>query len=261
MTPQYIVIAIADGIATITLNRPDKRNAFNGEFIQELSRALQALSADKKVRVLIINGNGPQFCAGADIAWMQKMAAASEDVNYTDAQMLADLLYQLYLFPKPTIVLAHGKTLGGGLGILSACDIAIAARDANFGFPEVKIGLAASSISPYVIRAMGERAAHYYFLTGESFDAEEARRIGLVHQITENNTLLEVGMTLGKRLLQNGHHALQATKQLIRSVTNEKITTILAQKTAEHLANLRSSAEAQEGLQAFLDKRIPRWGE
>jgi methylglutaconyl-CoA hydratase len=259
MTPQFIVVSITDKIATITLNRPDKRNALNQQIVNELLNTLQSLMVDAQAEIVVIKANGQHFCAGADIACMEEMVLASEDVNYTDAQLLADLMYQLYQFPKPTIILAQGATLGGGLGLLSACDIAIAAADANFGFPEVKLGLAASVISPYVIAAIGERAAHYYFLTGEKFGAGEAHRIGLVHRVVEREALLSVGLTLAKSLLHNGPHAMAAAKQLLRRITQEKITADLAQKTAEHLASLRVSPEAQEGLRAFLEKREPTW--
>lgn len=259
MTYEHILVAQTNGIATITLNRPDKRNAMNGKVISELLQALRSFSSDEKTRVLMINGNGEHFCAGADISWMQQIATASYDENYDDAIKLADLMYQLYSFPKPTIVLAHGATLGGGLGLLSACDIAIASKNASFGFSEVKIGLAPSTISPYVIAAMGERMANYYFLTGSRFGADEAHRINLVHQIAENEALMSVGVTTAENLLKNSPNAVKAAKQLIRQVCREKITVGLSQKTAEHLAGLRASEEAQEGLHAFLEKREPRW--
>lgn len=258
MSTEFIVLSHADDIATISLNRPDKRNAMHGPLIIELLEALKILAADK-TRVLIIDGKGENFCAGGDIGWMQKIAAGSNDENYTDAQLLADLLYQLYIFPKPTIVLAHGATLGGGLGLLAAADIAIAAKNASFGLPEVKIGLTPSMISPYVIAAMGERMAHYYFLSGERFGAEEAYRIGLVHQVIEEDGLRSVGVSMAQALLQNSPHALREAKELIRNVAKQPISEGLAQKTAEHLAELRATPEAQEGLFAFLEKRKPSW--
>lgn len=256
---EFILVSESDEIATITLNRSDKRNAMNGQLIKELHHALRTLSEDSHARVLMINGNGEHFCAGADIAWMQKIATGSYDENADDAKMLADLMYQLYTFPKPTIILAHGATLGGGMGLLAACDIAIASNNASFGFSEVKMGIAPSVISPYVISAIGERAAHYYFLTGERFGPDEAHRIGLIHQVIEYEALSSVGITLAKTLLQNAPNAIIAAKKLIRYVAREKISEELARKTAEHLANLRGSQEAQEGLRAFLEKRTPNW--
>lgn len=255
---EFISVTQADKIVTISLNRPDKRNAMHGPMILELLHALKVHATDGS-RVLIITGNGDNFCAGGDIGWMQKIAAGSKDENHDDAQSLADLLYQLYTFPKPTIVLAHGATLGGGMGLLSAADIAIAAKNAKFGLPEVKIGLTPSMISPYVMAAIGERQAHYYFLTGEQFGADEAHRIGLVHQIIEPQALLSTGMTIANMLLQNGPNALIAAKHLMQFVAKQKITQELAQKTSEHLAELRATPEAQEGLRAFLDKRKPSW--
>lgn len=256
-----LIFSTAAGISAITLNRPEKRNALNGELITQLSQTLTHLASDDNTRVVLINGNGQHFCAGADIGWMQDIIAKqSYDANYDDAQALADVLYQLYSFPKPTIVLAHGTTLGGGMGLIAACDIAFAASDATFGFPEVKIGMAPSTVSPYVIAAIGERAAYYYFITGERFNAEEAYRIGLVHRHIKQDVLMSVGMTLAQDLLHNGPKAMLVAKQLIRAVAKEKITEILAQKTAQHLSEVRSSAEAKEGLQAFLEKRSPKWG-
>lgn len=256
---EFILTSEVNGIATITLNRAEKRNAMNGPMISELLQAVQAFTHNNTIHALMITGNGENFCAGGDIDWMRKMADASQDENYDDAQMLADMLYQLYCFPKPTIVLAHGVTMGGGMGLLSACDIAITAQNASFGLPEVKLGITPSIISPYVIAAMGERAAHYYFLTGERFNAETAYRLGLVHQVVDDSALKSTGVSLMESLLQNSPHALVAAKQLIRRVAKEKITEELVQKTAEHLANLRTTPEAQEGLRAFLEKRKPKW--
>lgn len=259
MTYQFMLVEKANHVATITLNRPEKRNALHAPLIQEIISALSLLAHDDETRVLILRGNGDHFCAGGDIAWMQHIASASPDENYKDAQILADLLFQLYSFPKPTMVLAHGATVGGGLGILSACDIAIAAQGASFALPEVKLGITPSMISPYVIAAIGERAAHYYFLTGEKFQEEEALRLGLIHRVCALDALNSVGAMLAQTLLKNSPAALKSAKQLIRHVAHEKVNEALSQKTAEHLANLRATAEGQEGLHAFLEKREPNW--
>jgi len=258
---EFILIKKSEGIATITLNRPDKRNAMNGKMIKEILDMLLQLRNDSTIRILMMQGLGEHFCAGADIHWMQEIAAGPRDHNENDAQLLADLMYQLYAFPKPTIVLAHGATMGGGLGLLAACDIAIGAKSASFSFSEVKIGITPSVISPYVISAIGERAAHYYFLTGERFHADEAKEMGLLHRVVEDDALLQTGLTLANTLLKNAPQALMIAKQLIRYVAKDKITSELAQKTAEHLAGMRMSKEAQEGLQAFLEKRQPVWTE
>lgn len=258
MSFQFILTEEKNGIASVTLNRPEKRNALHQPMILELLTALKTFSQNTS-RVLLINSKGENFCAGGDIGWMQKIATSSEDENFADAQYLADLLYALYAFPKPTIVMVQGAVLGGGLGLLAAADIAIAGKNAIFGLPEVKIGITPSIISPYVIAAMGERAAHYYFLTGERFGVVEALQLGLIHQITANESLTDTVMTLAESIAQNSPQALKAVKRLIRYVAKEKITENLAQKTAEHLANLRVTPEAQEGLRAFLEKRLPNW--
>jgi methylglutaconyl-CoA hydratase len=256
---EYVIVNTEEQIATITLNRPDKRNAMNEKMVREITQALTMLSTDTSVHTLIINGHGEHFCAGADIAHMKAMSDASYKDNYDDAQLLADLMYQLYTFPKPTIVLAHGITLGGGLGLLATCDIAIVADDASFGFSEVKIGITPSTISPYVVAAIGQRAASFYFLTGTRFDAAEAKHIGLAHQVTEANALFRTGHALAKTLSMNSPKAMHSAKELIHHVANHAITAELGQKTAEHLANIRTSAQAKEGLQAFLEKRTPVW--
>lgn len=261
MTYQYLMLTREKGLAILTLNRPDKRNAMNAEMIQELDQVLQQLKQDASVKILLIKGNGEHFCAGADISWMQTIGTLSMEENQRDAQALANLLFQLYEFPKPTIAIAHGTVLGGGIGILSVCDIALAADNCTFGFPECKIGIAPSTISPYVIAALGARAAQYYFMTGIRFGAEEAARISLVHQVIEQEHLYQTGHALAQTLLQNGPEALCAIKQLTHHVTNEKISPSLSAYTAKHLAELRKSNEAQEGLKAFLEKRAPQWTE
>lgn len=261
MSYQYLIVSKEKDLAILTFNRADKRNAMNGDMLKEISSALQVLANDAEVSVLIINGNGEHFCAGADISWMKTVGTFSPEDNQRDAEVLANLLHQLYEFPKPTIALAHGAVLGGGMGIVSVCDIALAAKNSSFGFPEVKIGIAPSTISPYVMTAIGSRAAHYYFLTGVRFDAEEAQRIGLIHQVTDDAALYQTGHALAQTLLQNGPKALIAVKQLIHRVASEKITPELGKMTAQHLANLRMSAEAQEGLMAFLEKRAPTWNQ
>jgi methylglutaconyl-CoA hydratase len=261
MNYHYLTVTREKRLATLTLNRPDKRNAMNGDMIREIGDALKLLASDKTVSVLIINGNGEHFCAGADINWMKAVGTFTADENLRDAEVLANMLHQLYEFPKPTIALAHGAVLGGGMGIVSACDIALAAKNSSFGFPEVKMGIAPSTISPYVMRAIGEKAANYYFLTGTRFNAEEAERIGLIKQCVEDDELYQTGQTLAQTLLQNAPNALAAIKQLIHRVAHEKITPELSKITAKHLADIRKADEAQEGLKAFLEKRAPQWNE
>lgn len=235
---EFILRTSTDAIATITLNRPDKRNALHGPMVKEFIEVLKILAKDDS-RLLLIHGAGTHFCAGGDIEWMKKMAQSSRDENEDDAQNLADLLFNLYHFPKPTIALVHGAAMGGGMGLLAACDIAIASRETQFAFPEVKMGLTPSIVSPYVIAAMGERQAHYYFLTGEKFSVEAAKHLGLIQQITAESELMSAGMMLAKQLLENSKEAMQEVKKLIPYVAKEKITQALSQKTAEHLASIR----------------------
>lgn len=259
MKCEFIEVKKEKGIATVALNRPDKRNAMHPDMVAELKQAFSALAEDNAIHVLLLCGRGEHFCAGADIAHMKAMAECSYEENFDDAQQLADLIYQIYDFPKPVIGLAHGATLGGGLGLLAACDIALAARDASFGFSEVKIGITPSTISPYVISAIGQRAARYYFLTGVRFGAEEAAKIGLIHQVTDDDALYRTGHALATTMLLNSPSAMNAAKHLINHIAYHNVTPELAQKTAEHLANIRTSKQAKEGLQAFLEKRTPIW--
>lgn len=260
MKESVISVTSADpGIVTIILDRPEKRNALNTEVIQEFIHCLKKIATDRDTRVVMIAGNGAHFCAGADIAHMQQIAQASREENIVDAKQLALLLQMLYTFPKPTIALAHGATMGGGLGILACCDIAIAANNSNFCFSEVKIGLTPSVISPYIVSAIGERATRYYFLTAEKFTAKDAQRIGLVQHIVADDQLIHFGTALAKEIVKNSPHALAEAKNLISIIAGEKISKELVSFTAEHLAGVRATEDAQEGLRAFLEKREPIW--
>jgi len=242
-------------ICLLTLNRPEKRNALNGPMIQEWMQALQKIADDASIHVVILNGNGEHFCAGADMAWMQKMAQASHEENVNDALQLARLLERIYTFPKPIIGLVHGAVMGGGLGVIACCDMVIAASNSVFCFPETKIGLTPSVISPYILSVMGERSARYYFLTAESFDSHIATKLKLVQQIAPLEKLFDTGLMLAKNILKNSPHALFEAKKITRhAVSEEKI-----KMTAEHLASMRTSRDAQEGLNAFLEKRSPVW--
>lgn len=254
-----ILVSSYDSITTITLNRPEKRNAMNRIMIQELTETLIQLAKDDATNVLILCANGDHFCAGADIASMQELAHASTDENTHDAMQLANLMYLLYTFPKPVIVLAHGAVMGGGLGLIAASDIAIIATNTSFSFSEVKLGIAPSVISPYIIAAVGERIARYYFLTAERFGAEKAEHIGLVHKIVEQEALAIVGLTVARELLQFSKVTLSEIKNLVRRVSSHDISPELVQFTAQHLAGMRATSDAIEGLQAFLEKRKPNW--
>lgn len=255
---EFIDVSVTKQIATITLNRPDKRNAMHAAMVKELIAALSELSEDES-RVLIMEGKGECFCAGGDIHWMQHIAEAPIEENDRDALLLANLFHTLYTFPKPTIVLAHGAVMGGGLGLLTACDIAMVSEDATFCFSEVKIGLIPAMISPYAIDAMGERWARYYFLTAEKFDAITAVDIGLAHQAVPRDALKQAGLSMANHLIQQSPQALQKCKALLRLIAKQPITQALMHDTAKILADMRKSPEAQEGLKAFMEKRQARW--
>ncbi len=257
------VVAVSEwcpGVALISLNRPEKRNAMNAALIQQLTRELEILALDKKNYVVVITGQGEHFCAGADIGWMQQIAKNSYDDNVADAKQLALLLHTLNTFPKPTIALIHGATLGGGLGVIACCDIAIAAKNSSFCFSEVKIGLTPSVISPYIIAAIGERAARYYFLTAEKFGTDAALQMGLIHKIVSPDELNTIGFSCAQEVLKNSPHAVSSAKSLIAQVAQAKLSEELLDFTAKHLATMRASTDAQEGLHAFLEKRVPIWG-
>lgn len=256
---QMVLMSTQERITTITLNRLEKRNAMDGHLVQQLLSALDTTENDKQSGVIILRANGDHFCAGADIGWMQKVAQSPKAENQQDAMLLARLLYRLYTFSKPVIVLAKGVTFGGGLGIVAASDIAIAATNASFAFSEVKIGIVPSVVSPYVIAAMGERAARYYFLTAARFGAHEAHRMGFVHQVIEPEALDSAGKTLAKEILQHSQCAVSEAKRLITHVAREQIDEELIQYTANHLADMRTKQDAQEGLRAFLERRTPSW--
>lgn len=244
-------------IAILTLNRPDRHNAFNDLMIDQFIQILTQLENTPAINLLILMANGKNFSAGADIEWMKKVKDFTEAENLADAKRLAKLLQMLSRFSKPTIALANGKTLGGGVGLLACCDIVLAEENAHFCFSETKIGLIPATIAPYIIQAIGARHAKYYFLTAEFFNAQRAKNIGLVQTIVEQGSLFTAGMKTALSLLKNGPSALVETKKLIACIHsfNEELTGSLSQ----WLAKIRVSEEAQEGLSAFLEKRSPTW--
>lgn len=247
------------GVARLTMNRPDVRNAFNEALIGAIAETMENLSADNLVRAIVVTGAGKAFSAGADLDWMKRAAAFSEGENKADARRLANMLHSIYASPKPTIALVNGPALGGGVGIASACDVVIAADDAIFGLTEVRLGIIPAVISPFVIRAIGERQARRYFLSGERFDAETARRIGLVHMAAHAAQLEATLEGVVESLLASGPKAVGEAKDLIRAVANRPITDEIMDDTAARIARLRASPEGQEGLAAFLEKRKARW--
>lgn len=259
MTFKYITLSIHDAVATLTLNRPDIHNAFDDAMIAELILALQTVDHDKNIRLLILRGNGKNFSAGADVTWMQRMIQYNYDENLHDAKQLAELMHLLYHLHKPTIAVVHGAAFGGGVGLVSCCDIIIAAEKATFCFSETRLGIIPAVISPYVLNAIGERAARRYFLTAERFDAKEAYRLGLAHIVCDENELEKHVTHITSQLMQNSPAAVVAAKQLIAATSRGKIDLAMVDDTAHRIAVTRTSTEGQEGLRAFLEKRAPKW--
>lgn len=247
------------GAATVWLNRPDVHNAFDDALIAALTAELRRLEADKAVRAVILEGRGKSFSAGADFNWMQRTASYSEAENIRDAEALASLLRTLNRLKKPTIAAVQGNAFGGGVGLVACCDIALAADHVRFAFSEARLGLIPATIGPYVVRAIGERQARRYFLTAESFGAEEARRIGLVHQVCTPADLPRLIRQTVDALLACGPVAQKEAKKLIRRVAHGPVDADMIADTARRIAAMRVSPEGQEGMKAFLEKRKPAW--
>ena len=246
-------------IATITLSRPQVRNAFNDEVIAELSQAFTTLGDDARVRAIVLAAEGPAFCAGADLNWMRRMADYTREENLADAAQLAFMLRVIHECPKPTIARVQGDVYAGGMGLVAACDMAVSVDTAHYCLSEVKLGLIPATISPYVIRAMGPRAAHRWFLTAERFCAAEAHRIGFVHEVVSAERLDATVGELLKALTSASPHAVKACKQLVQDVAERDITRLLIERTVEGIADIRASDEGKEGVQSFLQKRKPAW--
>lgn len=260
MAENLLIDIDSRGVATVTLNRAEKHNAFNDDVIAELDKTFASLGINDDVRVIVLTGAGKSFSAGADLSWMKKTATYSREDNEADAMRLSGMLSTLANCPKPTIANVNGAAFGGGVGLTACCDIAIAKSTAIFSLSEVKLGLTPATISPYVVRAIGARAAQRYFLTGERFDGVEARRIGLVHEIAQSPE--EASMILDgiiEQLLSGGPTAQADCKELIQLVAGREIDEQLRQATAERIAGRRASGEGQEGLNAFFEKRKPNW--
>jgi len=256
---KFLELGFAAGVATVTLNRPEVRNAFSDEVIAEITAVFSELGERDEVRCIVLRANGPAFCAGADLNWMKRMAGYGRDENLADAAALANMLRVLYHCAKPTIARVQGDVYAGGTGLVAACDIAVCVDTAQFCLSEVKLGLIPATISPYVIRAMGARAAHRYFLTAERFDAAEALRIGFVHQVVSADQLDAAVAALAQALVQAGPQAVKATKALVQDIGGKDITQMLVERTVHAIAEVRVSPEGQEGIQAFLGKRKPDW--
>jgi methylglutaconyl-CoA hydratase len=249
------------GVLTLTLNRPDIHNAFGPELIQQLTQTLEAAADNPEVRVLVLGGNGKSFSAGADMNWMRSMVSAGTEENELDAQQLARMLRRLNYFPKPTIARVHGATMGGGVGLVACCDMAIAADTAQFALTEVRLGLIPAVISPFVFRRIGEGNARRYFLTAERFSAAQAQQLGLVQEVVDTEQLDNRINELLSMLLQGGPSALKHAKKLIFQVSGHDNTRQrqMDEDNAQLIARLRVAEEGQEGLNAFLEKRRPVW--
>ena len=248
-----------DGVARVTLDRPQLRNAFDDALIESLTKAFLEIENDKTLRVMVLAGNGPAFCAGADLNWMKRMAGYGYDENLADAQALARMLATLDRLPKPTIARVHGPVFAGGTGLVAACDIAVGTPEAKFCLSEAKLGLSPATISPYVIRAMGERLARRYFLTAEVFDAAEAYRIGMLSALVPASELDSTIEGLVSHLLAGGSEAHARIKDLIRAVGRRAVDDALIADTAKRIAEIRVSPEGREGIASFLEKRKAAW--
>ena len=256
---QALRIETLDAVARITLCRPEIRNAFNDEVIAELTAAFIDLGGRDGVRAIVLAAEGPAFCAGADLNWMRRMADYTREENLSDAAKLAEMLRVMYTCPKPTVAAVQGDVFAGGMGLVAACDMAVSVDTATFCLSEVKLGLIPATISPYVIRAMGARAAHRYFLTAERFSAQEAHRVGFVHELVAPDALdTRVGELL-KALTSASPNAVRACKRLVQDVAERELTGDLIAATVEGIADIRASEEGREGVQSFLQKRKPAW--
>lgn len=259
MRYQTLDIERQDSVAQIILNRPDVRNAFNETTIAEITHVFQVLGSDGSIRAIVLAAHGATFCAGADLNWMQKMAGYTHEENRADAGQLAAMLHTIYFCPKPVVAKVQGDCYGGGMGLVAACDIAVAAEDAHFCLSEVKLGLIPATISPYVIKAMGENAARRYFLTAERFSAAEALRIGFVHAAVKADALDATVDDIVKALVSASPNAVKEAKRLVQDVAGAPLTDALIADTVERIAVIRASDEGREGVRAFLEKRKPGW--
>jgi len=246
-------------VARVTLNRPEMCNAFNEALIAELTAAFAELGQDPTLRAVVLAGEGKAFCAGADLHWMKAMAGYSWDENHADASRLAEMLWTIYRCPVPVIARVQGDAYAGGVGLVAACDVVVSVDTASFCLSEAKLGLLPATIAPYVLRAMGERAARRYFLTAERFSAEQAQQLGLVHERVPATALDAKVAELLAALLANGPAAVRACKRLVQEVAGAELTPELRDNTARRIADIRASEEGREGVASFLNKRKPYW--
>ena len=246
-------------VAEVWLDRPDVRNAFNDGVIAELHAAFTAFADDPDLRVVVLGGRGKVFCAGADLSWMRAMAGFDWEQNRTDAQALADMLYAVWRCPVPVVGRVHGDCYAGGVGLAAVCDVLVAAEGAGFCLSEARLGLLPGTISPYVIRAMGEQAARRYFVTAERFSATQAHAMGFVHELCAAEVLDTKVAEIVATLVANGPMATRACKRLVQDVAGLPLDAMLRAETARRIADIRASAEGREGVQSFLNKRPPKW--
>lgn len=249
----------ANGIGTITLNRAELHNAFDDKFIVELTNAIKNLEKDPVVRIIVLAAKGKSFSAGADLNWMKRMANYSWEQNYQDSLQLASLMQTLHECRKTTVAIVQGAAFGGGVGLVACCDIVLASNQAVFCLSEVKLGLIPAVISPYVVKAIGERNAKRYFVTAEKFDAQSAKQMNLVHQLFELETLAEQAEDYLQKILANSPQAMRQAKDLINLVYNQPIDEALIRDTAQRISDIRASQEGKEGVNAFLEKRPANW--
>jgi methylglutaconyl-CoA hydratase len=255
---ETVRLDIDAGVARVTMNRPDIRNAFNEVMISELRQAFAAINADESVRVVVLTGEGKSFCAGADLHWMRKVVSYTYEQNYEDSLSLANLMREVYDCPRPVVGRINGAAIGGGTGLVAVCDIPVAADTAVFSFSEVKIGLVPACISPYVLKRVGERYGREYFLTGERLTADKALRCGLVNRVVTSDDLDAAVDEVVGNLLTSGPDALATCKRMVRMVGDMDLDAA-GPATAEMIARLRMSEEGQEGMAAFLERRKPAW--
>ena len=255
------VLTETDGpIGIVTLNNPDKHNAFDDKLIVDLTRALGALDTNQEIRIVVLSAAGKSFSAGADLNWMKRMSTYSEEENFRDATALGELMRTLHGLSKPSIARVQGAAYGGGVGLVACCDIAVGTQNAAFSLSEVKLGLIPAVISPYVIAAIGERAAHRYFLTAERFDAAEGFRLGLLHELAAADDEMDEKINdICVALMQGGPGAHLETKALIHAVANRPIDDAVITDTAKRIARVRAGDEGKEGVSAFLEKRKAHW--
>jgi methylglutaconyl-CoA hydratase len=258
-TPSTLQIERHGHVARVWLNRPDVRNAFNEHVIAELDAAFKTLGADATLRAIVLGGRGKAFCAGADLGWMREMAGYTWERNRADAQALAEMLWTIYRCPVPVVGRIHADCYAGGVGLAAVCDVLVAAEGANFCLSEAKLGLLPGTISPYVIRAMGEQAARRYVVTAERFSAAQAAAMGFVHEVCTAEALDAKVDEIVAALVANGPMALRACKALVQDMAGRTIDANLRAETARRIADIRASGEGREGVQSFLNKRRPAW--